>query len=97
MVVSTRQEMHQHRQIVTGINVDDIEPSLSSVQSRTTMPSAVRSYIFLIHRTHSHRLVAKIAGSTGGRPDRYFAGFEIGNYHAIVHKLDACQAAVSVD
>ena len=92
-VAPALQEMHGQRQIVPGIDIDDVEARLAGADRRLPVPAAIVADILAVHRA---RLEWVVARDLVHRSDRHLAAVEIGGRWAVVGQLDGGQRAMLV-
>ncbi len=95
MVVAPRQEMHRQREIVAGIDIDEVEPGLARVQGGAAMPKPIVADVVLVHRTRRDRHDAE--DRPGRRGDRNLARLEIADAVAVMDELDPGEAVMRVN
>ena len=96
VVVPARQEMHRQREVVAGIDIDEVEAGLARVERALAMPAAYVADVVLVHRPRGDRIDAvgtgRADGASGISRDSRFA-----DAVAVMDELDAGEAAVRVD
>ena len=92
-VAAALQEVHGQRQVMPGIDVDDIVSGLARADRRLAVPAAEVADVLAVHGARLERVVAR---HLVDRPDRHLAAVEVGGGRAVVIELDRRQRAVLV-
>ena len=94
VIVAARQEVLQDRQVMAGIDVDDVEARIEGAPGGGTVDAAQLGDIGLVERARLHRIDPVM--HQVGRCERNFAAEAVGHVMAAVDKLDGGEAAVLV-
>ncbi len=96
VVVAAGEEMAGHGAVVAGIDDDRIEAHGARPQRRAAVPAAIGPDVGKVHGARLDRM-AQPGDRPVRRTDGHLAAVEIAAVLAVVHQLDAGEAAVAVD
>ena len=94
LVAALLQEVHGQRQVVAGVDVDQIKAGCFGAQRGVAVPAPVVGDVALVHGARLRR-VAVFAGLVR-RCQQHFARVQVGGGRAVVREFDAGQRAVRV-